>query len=300
MYDVLIVGAGPAGLTAAIYAARNNLKVGIFEGNVPGGQVVVTATVENYPGYSKIDGPDLAYSMFEQTMNLGVELIGSNVIEIKKLEDHFKIITEDEEFLGRVVIIATGTSQKKLEVPGESNFESRGISWCAICDGSLYKGKDVAVVGGGNSALEETIYLSNIVNKVYLIHRRQEFRAESHIVNKVRELKNVEFVLDSVVDEFIGDKQLGKIRLRNVKNNQERVIEVSGCFEYVGQIPATSFVENLGITDEAGYILVDENFETKVENLFACGDVLVKNIRQIVTATSDGASAALNAIKKLS
>src|SRR5690606_28491628 len=149
----------------------------------------------------KIDGPDLAYSMFEQTMNLGVELIGSNVIEIKKLEDHFKIITEDEEFLGRVVIIATGTSQKKLEVPGESNFESRGISWCAICDGSLYKGKDVAVVGGGNSALEETIYLSNIVNKVYLIHRRQEFRAESHIVNKVRELKNVEFVLDSVVDE---------------------------------------------------------------------------------------------------
>lgn len=300
MYDVLIVGAGPAGLTAAIYAARNNKKVGIFEGNVPGGQVVVTATVENYPGYSKIDGPDLAYSMFEQVMNLGVELIGSNVDKIEKIDDTFVVKTEDEEFKAKVVIIATGTSQKKLEVKGEVDFETRGISWCAICDGSLYKGKDVAVVGGGNSALEETIYLSNLASKVYLIHRRDTFRAESHIVEKVKELKNVEFILDSVVEEFIGTNVLGKIRLRNLKNNQERVIEVSGCFEYVGQIPATAFVEDLGITDKAGYVLVDDKFETKIENLYACGDVIVKSVRQIVTATSDGAIAALNAIKKLS
>lgn len=300
MYDVLIVGAGPAGLTAAIYAARNNKKVGIFEGNVPGGQVVVTATVENYPGYSKIDGPDLAYSMFEQAMNLGVELIGSNVDKIEKKDDIFVVKAEDEEFNAKVVIIATGTSQKKLEVKGEEDFESRGISWCAICDGSLYKGKDVAVVGGGNSALEETIYLSNLASKVYLIHRRDTFRAESSIVEKVKELKNVEFILDSVVEEFIGTNVLGKIRLRNLKNNQERVIEVSGCFEYVGQIPATAFAQDLGITDKAGYILVDDKFETKIENLFACGDVIVKSVRQIVTATSDGAIAALNAIKKLS
>jgi thioredoxin reductase (NADPH) len=301
MYDVLIVGAGPAGLTAAIYAARNNLKVGIFEGNVPGGQVVTTAVVENYPGYSKIDGPDLAYQMFDQAMNLGVELIGSNVEKIKKIDDYFNIKTsDDEEFQGRVVIIATGTSQKRLGVKGEDKFASRGISWCAICDGSLYKGKDVAVVGGGNSALDETLYLANIVNKVYLIHRRKGFRAEDKIVEKVKKLANVELVLDSVVEEFIGDDSLEKVRVRNVINNEERVIEVSGCFEYVGQIPATAFVQDLGITDESGYIIVDEKFETKVENLFACGDVLVKNIRQIVTATSDGASAALNAIKKLS
>jgi len=300
MYDILIVGAGPAGLTAAIYAARNNLKVGIFEGNVPGGQVVTTAVVENYPGYAKIDGPDLAYSMFDQAMKLGVELIGSNVEKIEINEDYFLVQSFDEEFKGRVVIIATGTSQKRLGVKGESNFENRGISWCAICDGSLYKGKDVAVVGGGNSALDETIYLSNIVNKVYLIHRRQGFRADNKIVDKVKALRNVEFILDSVVEEFIGDKTLEKVRLINKMNNQERVIEVSGCFEYVGQIPATSFVQDLGITDEAGYVIVNEKFETKIENLFACGDVLVKNIRQIVTATSDGARAALNAIKKLS
>lgn len=300
MFDILIVGAGPAGMTAAIYAARNNLKVAIFEGNVPGGQVVSTATVENYPGYGKIDGPDLAYSMFEQVMNLGVELIGSSVTTIEKNLDHFVVKTDEEELKSRVVIIATGTSMKKLHVKGEERFENRGISWCAICDGSFYKGKDVAVVGGGNSALDETLYLSNIVNKVYLIHRRQGFRADNQIVEKVRNLSNVEFVLDSVVEEFIGDDALGKIRLRNVINNKERVIDVSGCFEYVGQIPATSFVKDLGITDETGYIVVDENFQTKIENLYACGDVLVKNIRQIVTATSDGAIATLNAIKKLS
>lgn len=300
MFDVLIVGAGPAGLTAAIYAARNNLKVGIFEGNVPGGQIVVTATVENYPGYGKIDGPDLAYLMFEQAMNLGVELIGSNVIKIMKQDGLFLVKTFDEEFSAPIVIIATGTSQKRLNVKGEAKFESKGISWCAICDGSLYKGKDVAVIGGGNSALEETIYLSNLVNKVFLIHRREDFRAESTIVSKVKTLKNVEMILNSVVDEFIGDKVLGKIRLSNLKNKQERVIEVSGAFEYVGQIPTTSFVQDLKITDEAGYIIVNENFETKIDNLFACGDVIVKTIRQIVTATNDGAIAALNAIKKLS
>src|SRR5690554_305950 len=300
MYDILIVGAGPAGLTAAIYAARNDKKVGIFEGNVPGGQIVVTATVENYPGFGKVDGPDLAYSMFEQVMNLGVELIGSYVSEIIKTENGFIVKTEDEEFQAKVVIIATGTSQKRLEVPGESDFENRGISWCAICDGSLYKDKVVAVVGGGNSAMEETIYLSNLASKVYLIHRRQQFRAEPHIVEKVKKLENVELVLDSVVEEFIGDQSLGKMRIRNVKTGHERIIEVSGCFEYVGQIPATDFVKELGITDEAGYIQVDNNFETKIENLYACGDVIVKNVRQIVTATNDGAIAALNAIKKLS
>lgn len=301
MYDVLVIGAGPAGLTSSIYIARNNYKVGVFEGNVPGGQIVVTATVENYPGYSKIDGPDLAYLMYEQAINLGVDLLGSNVSKIEKQNGIFKITTEDAElYEAKVVIIATGTSQKKLGVLGEDRFESRGISWCAICDGSLYKGKDVAVVGGGNSAMEETIYLSNLVNKVYVIHRRDKFRAESSIVEKVKQLKNVEFVLDSVVEEFIGDDSLGSIRLRNLKTNAEKTLEVSGCFEYVGQIPATSFLKELQITNDTGYILVNNDFETKIENLFACGDVLDKQVRQIVTATNDGAIAALNAIKKLS
>lgn len=300
MYDILIVGAGPAGLTASIYAARNNKKVGIFEGNVPGGQVVVTAVVENYPGYGRIDGPDLAYAMFNQAMNLGVELIGSYVKQIKKTTEGFIVRTiDDDEYSGKVVIIATGTSQKRLGVKGEDELANKGISWCAICDGSLYKGKDVAVVGGGNSALEETIYLSNLANKVYLVHRRQSYRAESSIVEKVKKLANVEFVLDSVIEEFIGSDSLTGIKVKNLKTNDERVIEVSGCFEYIGQIPATDFVKELGITDDAGYIIVDHNFETKIENLYACGDVIVKQVRQIVTATNDGAIAALNAIKKL-
>lgn len=300
MFDILIVGAGPAGLTASIYAARNNKKVGIFEGNVPGGQVVVTAVVENYPGYGKIDGPDLAYAMFDQAMNLGVELIGSYVKQITKTNEGFVVRTvDDDEYTSRVVIIATGTSQKRLGVKGEDNFTNKGISWCAICDGSLYKGKDVAVVGGGNSALEEAIYLSNLANKVYLVHRRQSFRAESSIVEKVKKLANVEFILDSVIEEFIGNDTLSAIKVKNLITNDERVIEVSGCFEYIGQIPATDFVKELGITDDAGYIIVNDNFETKIENLYACGDVIVKQVRQIVTATNDGAIAALNAIKKL-
>lgn len=298
MFDILIVGAGPAGMTAAIYAARNNLKVGIFEGNVPGGQVVVTATVENYPGFKTIDGPDLAYSMFEQVMNLGVEYFAFNVQNIRQKNDYF-VVSGDEEVKGKVVLIATGTSQKRLGVPGEDKFVGRGISWCAICDGSFYRGQDVAVVGGGNSALEESIYLANIVKTVYLIHRRQEFRAESHIVDKVKKLPNIKLVLDSVVEEFIGEENLGKIRLRNLVNNTTSEIDVKACFEYVGQIPATDFVKDLKITNDKGYIIVDENFETSIKGMFACGDVIEKSVRQIVTATNDGAIAALNAIKSI-
>lgn len=298
MFDILIIGAGPAGMTAAIYAARNNLKVGIFEGNVPGGQVVVTATVENYPGFKTIDGPDLAYSMFEQVMNLGVEYFAFNVQNIRQENDYF-VVSGDEEVKGKVVLIATGTSQKRLEVPGEDKFVGRGISWCAICDGSFYRGQDVAVIGGGNSALEESIYLANIVKTVYLIHRRQEFRAESHIVEKVKQISNIKLVLDSVVEEFMGEENLGKIRLRNLVNNTISEINVRGCFEYVGQIPATDFVKDLNITNNKGYIIVDENFETNVKGIFACGDVIEKSVRQIVTATNDGAIAALNAIKRI-
>lgn len=298
MFDILIIGAGPAGMTAAIYAARNNLKVGILEGNVPGGQVVVTATVENYPGFKTIDGPDLAYSMFEQVMNLGVEYFAFNVQNIRHENDYF-VVSGDEEVKGKVVLIATGTSQKRLEVPGEDKFVGRGISWCAICDGSFYRGQDVAVIGGGNSALEESIYLANIVKTVYLIHRRQEFRAESHIVEKVKQISNIKLVLDSVVEEFMGEENLGKIRLRNLVNNTISEINVRGCFEYVGQIPATDFVKDLNITNNKGYIIVDENFETNVKGIFACGDVIEKSVRQIVTATNDGAIAALNAIKRI-
>ena len=207
MYDVVIVGAGPAGMTAAIYALRNNKRVALVEKNVPGGVIVNTAFVENYPGFTKIEGPSLAYAMFEQTTKLGADYIGATVTGIEIGESFFTVKTDGESLRGKTVILASGTAQKKLGAPGEEKYTGRGVSWCAICDGSLYKGEDVAVVGGGNSAFEETIYLSNLANKVYLIHRREGFRAESSLVDRVRQLKNVKMVLNARIVEFFAPKR---------------------------------------------------------------------------------------------
>jgi len=297
MYDVVIIGAGPAGMTAAIYALRNNLKVALIEKNVPGGVVVNTSVVENYPGFVKIDGPDLAYSMFEQVTALGVDYFGLTVTGILVQNDDFVTVTDGDTLKSKTLIIASGTKQRKLGVPGEDRFIAKGISWCAICDGALYKNKDVAVIGGGNSAFEETIYLSNLVNKVYLIHRREGFRAESSLVEKVRSLQNVEMILNSRVVEFVGDDSLEAITVNNKKTGRSKSIKVKGCFEYIGTLPSTDYIKNLGILAENGYVKVNKKYETSVKGLFACGDVVDKEVRQIATAINDGAIAALNAIK---
>ncbi|MFY9422687.1 MAG: thioredoxin-disulfide reductase [Bacilli bacterium] len=298
MYDILIIGAGPAGISAAIYALRNDLKVGIFEGEAPGGKMVYTATIENYPGYEMIAGPDLAYSMFNQIMNLGADYIGERAETIRKENGHF-VVRAGKDYKARTVIIATGTRNRKLEIPGEERLTNKGISWCAICDGALYRNKEVAVIGGGNSAFEESIYLSGVVKKVYLIHRREDFRADRNIVEKVKGLGNVEMILNTVVLEFIGEDGLEKLILRNVKTGEISSLEVEGCFEFVGLLPATEFVRDLGITDEDGYIPVSANQETKIPGLYAVGDVVSKRVRQIVTAVNDGAIAALDIIKKI-
>jgi len=298
MYDILIIGGGPAGLTAAIYALRNDLKVGILESEAPGGKMVYTATIENYPGYEKIAGPDLALSMFNQVMNLGVDYIGEKAESIKKADGRF-LVKGEREYEARTVIIATGTKNRKLGIPGEEEFSNRGISWCAICDGSLYRNKEVAVVGGGNSAFEESIYLSGIVKKVYLIHRRDEFRADGRIVEKVRGIKNIELILNTVVLEFVGEDGLQEMVLKNLKTGDVSRLKVEGCFEYVGLLPATDFVRDLGVTDADGYIPVNEAMETKIPGLYAVGDVVSKKVRQIVTAVNDGAIAALDIIRKL-
>ncbi|MDD4077016.1 MAG: thioredoxin-disulfide reductase [Bacilli bacterium] len=297
MYDVVIVGAGPAGMTAAIYALRNNLRVALVESNVPGGVVVNTAVVENYPGFIKIDGPTLAYSMFEQATTLGAEYYGLTVSGIRVKDNHFIVYTNEEELKGKTVILASGTKQRRLGVPGEEKYAARGISWCAICDGALYKGENVAVIGGGNSAFEETIYLSNLVKKVYLIHRREGFRAESSLIEKVRGLKNIEMVLNSQVIEFIGTETLQGIKIENIKTNEVKTIKVKGCFEFIGTLPSTDYLKDLGILAKNGYIKVKKNYETVIKGLFACGDVVNKEVRQIATAINDGAIAALSAIK---
>ena len=297
MYDVVIVGAGPAGMTAAIYALRNNKRVALVEKNVPGGVIVNTAFVENYPGFTKIEGPSLAYAMFEQTTKLGADYIGATVTGIEIGESFFTVKTDGESLRGKTVILASGTVQKKLGAPGEEKYTGRGVSWCAICDGSLYKGEDVAVVGGGNSAFEETIYLSNLANKVYLIHRREGFRAESSLVDRVRQLKNVKMVLNARIVEFFGAETLQGVVIENTLDGKTDRLAVKACFEYIGTLPSTDYAKDLGILADNGYILVDKNCETAIKGIFACGDVVDKDIRQIATAISDGAVAALNAIK---
>lgn len=299
MFDVLIIGAGPAGMTAAIYAARGNLKVGIIEQGAPGGAMVNTSTIENYPGFKKIDGASLSMEMFEQVNDLGVEYFGYSVINIEKNEGLFKVTLEglEEQLTAKAIIVATGTKNKNLNIPGEEKYRGKGISWCAICDGSFYKNKKVAVIGGGNSALEEALYLADIASKVYVIHRRDEFRGAEILVSKLQTRANVEFVLNTIPLEFLGKEVLEQIKLQNKITSEIFYLEIAGCFEYVGQQPANQAINTLEITDEHGYVIVDKNFETSIKGLYACGDIIAKEIRQIATAVNDGAIAALNIIK---
>lgn len=295
MFDILIIGSGPSGMTAAIYGARVNLKVGIIERGAPGGAMVNTAKIENYPGFASIDGASLSMTMFEQMMNLGVEFIGEETLEVIKENDKFVVKTNYNTYEAKTVIIATGTTMRKLNVKGEDKYSGYGVSWCAVCDGSFYKGKDVIVVGGGNSAIEEAIYLSGIVRKVYVVHRRQEFRADPMAVSKLKACPNVEFILDSTIKEFSGDKVLNKVLIQNVKDNTEAWMDIDGVFEFVGQMPNSELFNNFDIVNDKGYIPVDQNYETKVKGLFACGDIVEKGVRQIATAVNDGAISALSA-----
>ena len=234
-------------------------------------------------------------NMFEQMTSLGVEFLGDEVEKITKDGDTFTVKTTYSLYQGKTVILATGTKNRKIGAINEEKFLGRGISFCAICDGSLYKDKDVMVVGGGNSAIEEALYLANIAKKVYLVHRRDSFRAALKSVDELKKKENVEFILDSVLEEFSGDKKLEQVLIKNLKTEKEEWIKVDGVFEYVGQIPNNEAFIDLGITNDNGYVLVDGNFETKIEGLFACGDIIEKGVRQIATAVNDGAISALSA-----
>lgn len=295
MFDILIIGSGPAGMTAAIYGKRSGLDVAIFEKSAPGGAMINTNKIENYPGVLSCDGATLAMNMYEQMSNLGVTYFSLEVEKIEKENDIFKVYANNEVYLSKTVIIATGTKNKKLSVKNEDKFSGRGISWCAICDGNFYKNKKVAVVGGGNSALEEGLYLSTLASKVYVIHRRDTFKADDIIVKKLEKKENVEFILDTTINEFSGDKRLEKILIYNVKEKTEKWLDIDGVFEYIGQEADYKFFKDLEICNEKGYIKVDSNFETKIKGLFAAGDIVNKEIRQIATAVNDGAIAALNA-----
>ena len=285
-YDIIIIGAGPGGLTAAIYAKRANLSCAIIEKGAPGGQIINSYSVENYPGIGQISGVDLAMQMYNQVVSLEVPFIFE---EVKEIKDHFVVVTNDGEYEASSVIIATGQSPKRLHLENEEKMLGRGISFCAICDGSFYKNKDVIVVGGGNSAIEESLYLSSICKNVYVLVRNQ-LRADELIVKELKEKENVKIMLNTKPLEYLFDDSF-----LGIKTNNGEIL-ASGCFLYVGNVPNTSFVPE-EIKDEYGYIITDLHMETKIKGLYAVGDCREKELRQIVTATSDGAIAA-STIKK--
>ena len=290
MLDLLIIGAGPAGLTAALYASRAGLTVKVLDKSAPGGKLNLTAEIENYPGSIK-KGPELAYSMFEHCLSFGAEYEYGDVQEIKKVDDHFVTVT-DTEIESKYVIIATGTVERKMGIEKEEALTGKGVSYCAVCDGPFYKGKEVAVIGGGNSAIEEAIYLSTVVEKVHVIVRRDVLRADQYIVSKAQSKENIIFHYLKKPYEIIeeNNKVAG---LKIIDSNTEEIdsLNVSGIFPFIGLDPITDFVSSLHLTNTEGYIEVDENKETKEKGLFAVGDVTNKKLRQVVTACSDGAIA---------
>lgn len=300
MYDTIIIGAGPAGMTAALYAARSNLKVALLERGIPGGQMNNTADIENYPGYANISGPELAEKMFEPLENLGVEHLFGLVEKIEDRGDFKEIITEDERFEAKTVIIASGANHRHLGVPGEEDYNSRGVSYCAVCDGAFFRDEDLLVVGGGDSAVEEAIFLTRFAKSVTIVHRRDELRAQKVLQDRAFANEKIRFVWDSVVESIHGDeRKVTRVTFKNVKTGEVSQAEFGGIFIYVGLDPVSEFAADLGITDEAGWILTDHQMKTSVAGIYAVGDVRQKDLRQITTAVGDGAIASQEAYKYL-
>ena len=296
MYDIIIIGAGPAGLTASIYAARARKKVLVLEAETYGGQIINTLDIQNYPATPHINGYDFATNIYNQAKELGADIKFEKVINI---EDGglFKVITTKRTYDTKSIIIATGCGIRKLGLDKEDEFFGKGISYCATCDGAFFKEKCVAVVGGGNTALEDSLYLSNIASKVYLIHRRDSFRGDSSI-DVLKKKDNIEFIYNSTVTKLNGNKLLESIDITDNDGNIQN-IEVSGLFVAIGRIPENANFSRIVNVNSSGYVEASENCHTNKEGIFVAGDCRVKTLRQLVTATSDGAVAATEAIKFL-
>lgn len=301
MYDVIIVGGGPAGLTSAIYACRAGLKTLLIEKYMPGGQVALTSSIENYPGFLKIDGVELSMKMHEQAQSCGCEFDFAEVVDID-VDGNVKIIkTHTNIYETKTVILSLGASAKALDVEGEKRYIGKGLSYCATCDGTLYKDKIVAIVGGGNTSLEDCIYLSGIAKKVYLIHRRDSFRGEKTLVNAldntIKQTGNIEKVLNSKVIKIYGEQNISAIDVKNLVTGEILNLEIEGLFVAIGRKPDTEILGSKVNLDNNGYIVTDEKMRTNIKGVFACGDVRAKSLRQIVTACSDGAIAAISAFE---
>ena len=297
MYDVIIIGGGPAGLTAAIFARRASKKVLLLEAMAVGGQIVQAAKIENYPTRPNISGITFATDLYNQVKELGAEIKFERAININDLGDIKEVMTNNNTYTSKAVILATGSENRKLGIPMEDELVGRGVSYCATCDGKFFKDKDVAVIGGGDTAIDDVRYLSDIANKVYLIHRRDTFKAEAQEVEEVKKKTNVEFILNSnVVKLNTTNNLLSSIEIRNNDGNIT-TINVSGVFIAVGRIPENQNFAKLINLDKNGYIIAGEDCHTNIDGIFVAGDNRIKSLRQLVTATSDGAIAATEAIK---
>jgi len=297
IYDVIIIGGGPAGLTAGIYASRARLKTLLIEKAGCGGQIAITDKLENFPGFEEgINGFEFTSKVEQQARNFGTEIIYGEVLSLEAESSVKKVILSDHTYAAKTIVIASGSSFKKLGIYGEHEFLGKGVSYCATCDGPFFKNKTVAVIGGGNSAVQEALFLTKFANKIYLIHRRDTLRAVQLLQEKVFAEKKIEVVFDTNVEEISGGQMIENLKVKNVKTGKPGNIAVDGVFIFIGWNPNTSFLsENKIALDENGYIITDEKMQTSLEGVFACGDVRKKMLRQVVTAVSEGATAAISA-----
>lgn len=298
-YDAIVIGAGPAGLTAALYLSRANKKTLVIESYAIGGQAALTQEIENFPGIQSISGFDLATAIQNQAQGSGAEFIYDNVIKLS-LEQELKSITTEYsgEFTAKNIILALGAKARPLGIDNEKQLVGRGVSYCATCDGNFYKNKSVAIVGGGDTALTEAIYLSDLAKEVYIIHRRDEYRGSVSLIEKLREQENIKEVLDSQVVELIGSSSLEAVRVKNNKDNAITELNVQGIFVAVGNMPQTEIVKDV-VALEKGYIITDEDMKTNIKGVYAIGDVRKKRLRQVITACADGAIAATHIYEDL-
>ncbi len=301
MYDILIIGGGPAGLTAAIYCGRGGMKTAVLESIMTGGQMNRSHKIENFAGFTEgIAGHELGAKMLAQAEKFGAEIISEKATTIDTGSGAIKVSTANGTYEAKAVILATGAKPRTLGLQKEARLTGAGVSYCATCDGAFFRGMEVAVVGGGDTALDDTVFLSKYVKKVYLIHRRDQFRGSQVTQNAVRKLPNCELLMDSVADKLIGETELKGVEVRNVKTGQIRTLNVSGLFIAVGQAPDTEWMKDkIPLTPE-GFIMADENMHTGKEGIFAAGDARVKLLRQVSTAVADGATAAYSAMKYIS
>ncbi len=292
MYDVIIIGSGPAGLAAAIYGQRAGLSLLVMEKQpMSGGQIINTYDVDNYPGLQGIGGFDLAMKFREHADALGASFVTEEVRAVETSGDLRYVVTDQNRYETKTVVLATGALHRKLGAPGEERLSGMGVSYCATCDGAFFRGKDVAVIGGGDVALEDALFLSRTSSKVWLIHRRDEFRGAKILQDRVRETENIEILWDTTVQEIGGESQVESLLLKNKKNGEETSLSVQGVFIAVGILPDSALLEGIAKLDEGGYVCAGEDGCTSCPGIFAAGDVRTKQLRQIVTAASDGANA---------